>query len=361
MLPDRPDIPQILTSAATVAALHEAKPHLPYVDAFARQLRELFLIERTQFISVSKEEAYGSAEFAGFHANRAGAFVHVYFPWNEHLVKCVTADDYFALKTNRNQDLITAKQQAVLADYKVAVLGMSVGSNIAFVLTQAGISRKITLADLDALDTTNLNRILAGVHQVGINKAIVAARHIYEDNPFADVSLMLDGVTEQNLAELLENEECNCIVDEIDDIALKIKLRLLAMEHRVPVVMITDNGDGVVLHVERYDLGHDKIFGKTIEHFTPKLEGPMTRDKAGQIIIFDIVGGPQKVDPKMMASVKRVLDRELVSWSQLGSAAVLGAVISTIVIKRIALGESTEKDIRIHVNPFDVQVGTHAA
>jgi hypothetical protein len=255
--------------------------------------------------------------------------------------------------------LITAKEQAVLAEFKVAVLGMSVGSNIAFLLMQAGISRKITLADLDVLDTTNLNRILAGVHQVGINKAIVAARRIYEDNPFANVSLMLNGVTEQNLEEMFANRKADCVIDEIDDIALKIKLRVLAIRHRVPVVMITDNGDGVVLHVERYDLGHDKIFGKEFEHFAPKLDGPMTKDKAGQIIINDIVGGPRKVDPKMMASVKRVLDHELVSWSQLGSAAMLGAVMATVAIKNIALGESTEKDIRAYVQPFGVEVSSH--
>ena len=36
------------------------------------------------------------------------------------------------------------------------------------------------------------------------------------------------------------------------------------MKYKIPVIMITDNGDGVVLHVERYDLGHNKIFDKDL-------------------------------------------------------------------------------------------------
>lgn len=309
-----------------------------------------------------KPEAYATPEFAKYVADKANAYVYVYFAWNNTLVKSVTAEDYYALKTNRNQDLITAEEQARLRDYKVAVLGMSVGSNIAFVLAQAGISNVITLADFDELDTTNLNRILAGVHQVGLNKTVVAARHIYEDNPFAEVIALQDGVNEGNLEELLRSKKIDCIVEEIDDIAFKIRSRELAMQYKVPVVMITDNGDGVVLHVERYDLGHQSIWGKPRAYYDAKLAaGPLTKEQAGGIIIHDIVGGPEKVDPKMIASVKRVLAKELVSWSQLGSAAILGGVVITYIVKRIALGELDEHDIRAYITPASVEYGSHAA
>jgi len=50
-----------------------------------------------------------------------------------------------------------------------------------------------------------------------------------------------------------------------------------------------------------------------------------------------------------MASVKRVLNKELVSWSQLGSAALLGGVVSTVAIKRIVLGETRDLDIREYI------------
>jgi tRNA A37 threonylcarbamoyladenosine dehydratase len=352
--------PEILRSLDAVEALSKAKPHLSYIDAFSSQLRELFVVENKEFTAVPREEALKTPEFKRFCQRKRDNHVHIYFPWTERLVKCVESGDYFTLKTDRNQDLITAKEQKDLADYTVAILGMSVGSNIAFALTQAGISRKIILADPDSIETTNLNRILAGVDEIGINKAIFAARRIYEADPFSEVSVLTDGATEKTIEVLLRDNKVDCIVDEIDDIGLKIGLRKLALKYRVPVVMITDNGDGVVLHVERYDLGHDKIFGKDADYLQSKLRGPMSKDKAGEIIISDIVGGAEKVDPKMMKSVGKVLNHELVSWSQLGSAALLGAVMVTVAIKKIVLGESIEKDTRAHIQPFKVEVETHS-
>lgn len=351
-----------LTDETGAAAIRAAHPELTEVDAFSRQLKELFFIDNHRFIGMPKDEAYASEDFAAYAEGKKDAFTYVYFPWNNTLVKCVQAEDYFKLKTNRNQDLITAEEQQKLRAYKVAVLGMSVGSNIAFVLTQAGISTSITLADFDELDTTNLNRILAGVHEVGVNKTHVAARHIYEDNPFADVTLLDQGVDETNLEELLKAGKIDCIIEEIDDMPFKIHARLLAMRYKVPIVMVTDNGDGVVLHVERYDLGHDLIWGKPHSYYEQKLaDGPMTKEKAGGIIMHDIVGGVHRVDPKMIASVQRVLAKELVSWSQLGSAAILGGVIATYAIKEIALGKGTQKDIRAWISPEQVERGSHAA
>lgn len=349
-----------LLDEASIATLRLIHPELIEINAFERQLKELFFIDNHSFIGMPKEESYATDDFKKYASSKEGAFVHVYFPWLNTLVKTVDADDYYRLKTNRNQDLITAEEQKKLRNYKVAVLGMSVGSNIAFVLAQAGISNHIILADFDELDTTNLNRILAGVHEVGINKTIVAAHRIYEDNPFAEVLTLPEGVNEANLEELIKAGKVDCIVEEIDDIPFKIHARLLAMKYKIPVVMVTDNGDSVVLHVERYDLGHDKIWGKPHAYYEEKLaEGPMTKEKAGGIIMHDIVGGVRRVDPKMISSVKRVLARELVSWSQLGSAAILGAVVATYTIKKIALEDAGEKDIRAWISPESIEIGSH--
>jgi molybdopterin/thiamine biosynthesis adenylyltransferase len=351
----------IFLNESDAKSAKEKMSYLIDVDAYSRQIKELFFIDNHHYIGTNKEEAYATEDFKNYSNSKKDDFVYVHFPWNNHLVKTVKDEDYFRLKTNRNQDLITAAEQKTLSDYKVAVLGLSVGSNIAFVMTQAGISKKIILADFDELDTTNLNRILAGVHQVGINKTTVAAQRIYEDNPFAEAELWSEGVDETNLEQALKDKKIDCIIEEIDDMPFKIHARKLAITYKVPVVMVTDNGDGVVLHVERYDLGHDKIFGKDVAYFEEKLVGEMTKEKAGQMIMFDIVGGPDRVDPKMIASVKRVLSRELVSWSQLGSAAILGGIVANYVVKQIALGLNKDLDIRSYITPESASHGTHGS
>jgi molybdopterin/thiamine biosynthesis adenylyltransferase len=357
MPPERP----IVVSREELAGLRDAHPELVETDAFERQIKELFFIDRPSFIGTPKEKAYATPEFTEYASSMEDAFLYVYLPWRNTLVKTVGARDYYRLKTNRNQDLITAEEQATLREYKVAVLGMSVGSNIAFVLTQAGISNHIILADFDELDTTNLNRILAGVHEVGVNKTVVAAHRIYEDNPFAEVKTLPKGVNESNLEALIVAGEVDCIVEEIDDMPFKIHARLLAMKYKIPVIMVTDNGDGVVLHIERYDLGHDKIWGKPHAYYEEKLaQGPLSKEQVGQIIMQDIVGGVHRVDPKMLASVQRVLARELVSWSQLGSAAILGAVVATYAIKKLALHEGGGKDVRMWMSPEGLEIGSHS-
>lgn len=341
--------PVIIDNENKLKELLVEKPYLLFVDAFSRQIKELFLIDNIEFIGLDKERVCASNDFKRYAEEKKQDYVYVFYSWNNSVVKCIKDDDYFRLKTNRNQDLITSMEQKKLYDFKVAVLGMSVGSNIAFALTQAGISRKIVVADFDVLDTTNLNRMMAGIHQIGLNKAVIAARRIYEDNPYAEVTLLSEGISKEVLEQLLKRREIDCIVEEIDNIGLKIEIRKLAMKYNVPVLMITDNGDGVVFHVERYDLGYNKIFEKDIEYWKERITEPLTMAKVGDIIMHDIVGGPENVDPKMLASVERILKKELVSWSQLGSAALLGGVVTTIAVKRIVSHEDTQLFIRKHI------------
>lgn len=341
--------PEIL-SEKQYQELKDKTSNLVFVNAFDNQLKELFFIENNQFIGQPKAEVYQTTEFAEYCEQKKQDFNYIFYPWLNTVVKTVKKDNYLKLKTNRNQDLITAEEQKILQNYKVAVLGMSVGSNIAFVITQTGISNKIIIADFDELDTTNLNRILAGLHEVGLNKTIVASHRIYEDNPYAEVTTLPDGVNNENLEELLKNGQIDCIVEEIDDVKMKIGTRKLALEYKVPVIMLTDNGDGVVLHIERYDLGYDKIFEQDLNYWETRLQGEINKQLAGDIIINDIVGGIDKVNPKMIASVERVMKKELVSWSQLGSSAILGGVVVNWAIKEIVTGGNKTLFVREYIN-----------
>jgi hypothetical protein len=181
--------------------------------------------------------------------------------------------------------------------------------------------------------------VIAGIHQVGLNKAVVCARRIYEDNPYAKLTLLQRGVNEAILEKLLRAGRVNCIVEEIDNMRMKVVVRKLARKYKVPVLMITDNGDWAVLHVERYDLGYKRIFERTDRYFENKIKKLKGPKEFADIVINDIVGGPEKIDPRMMASVNKVFDRKFVSWPQLGSSALLGSVAVIVAIKEIVRGE----------------------
>lgn len=342
----REDEPLIVKAKKNAVGVTRSKFAVHSVDAFSRQVGELFFIENKNFIGRDKESVFKSEEFKKYAKTKEKDSVYVYYPWNHSLVKTLKEDDYFVLKTNRNQDLITADEQKKLYDYKIGVFGMSVGSNIAFVLTQAGISKNIILADFDELDTTNLNRIWAGLHQVGLNKAVIAARRIYEDNPFANVKVIKTRIDKDRLEKYLKDGKLDCIVEEIDEMYMKIDTRKLARKYKVPVLMVTDNGDWAVLHIERYDLGYKKIFGNNDKYWDRRMNNYKGKKDFADIVINDIVGGPDKIDPKMLSSAQRVINRELISWPQLGSSALLGGIAVTVALKRIVGGEDKRLFVR---------------
>jgi molybdopterin/thiamine biosynthesis adenylyltransferase len=345
--------PILIKSEKEAQALKSKKASLLFIDAFPRQLKELFLIKNPALARKDKKKVFASSAFKKFFEKGKENFHYFYYPWQNTLVKCVKRPDFFLLKTNRNQDLITSFEQKKFARYKVAVLGLSVGGSIAWALAQAGISNQMILADFDELETTNLNRVVAGLPQIGLNKAVLIARKISEANPYAKLKVLSQGITGQSLEKLLAAKKIDCLVEEIDDLALKIKVRGLARKYCVPVVMITDNGDGVILDVERYDLGYKKIFGKADSFWQKKAKNFKNPSEALKIIISNIVGGQDKVDPRMLVSVQKVVGKKLVSWPQLGSAALLAGVIATIVIKKIIRGENKKLFWKEHINPLD--------
>jgi len=62
----------------------------------------------------------------------------------------------------------------------------------------------IRLADFDTLELSNLNRIPASVLDLGVNKAVVAARRIAEIDPYLRVVVEPTGIRPENLGEFLD-------------------------------------------------------------------------------------------------------------------------------------------------------------
>lgn len=337
------DTKSIAPEIVSYEMVSKYKETATYVDALSFQLKELFPIHHPEHAQKG-EKMFETDDFKTFSSEIESCYI--YFSWNNTLVHTVTEKNYYLLRTNRNQDLITAEEQEKLYKSHVAVFGLSVGSNIVHTLVQAGIANEITIADFDLLDTTNLNRIQAGVHQIGVPKTTVALQKIYEVNPFAKVHVYTEGITPGSFQKIVDSKP-DLIIEEVDALPIKVQTRMLAQQYKLPVLMITDNGDGVVLHIERYDLGHEKIFGKDASFWQELMsKGKPSKEEIANLIVNHIVGGADKVDPRMMASVKKVIDHELQSWPQLGSAAILAGVVGTIFAKRILLGEQNQKDVR---------------
>ena len=139
----------------------------------------------------------------------------------------------------------------------MAIAGLSVGGNIVSTLVRHGIGSTFSLADHDELATSNLNRTHGRLLDVGTPKCQLAARAVWELDPFATCILYPDGLDDDTVDSFVASSDV--VVDELDDFRVKAQLRLMARLHGKPLLMATSLGDTVLIDVERWDSPDDGL------------------------------------------------------------------------------------------------------
>jgi len=304
-------------------------------DEIDGQLRELIKSHHPS-IRIKPEDFEGlvAMHLGGVPAHDYG--VWVYYPWSRRLVHLLDENEFTEVRTNRNQYKITRQEQDILRTKKIGIVGLSVGQSIALTLTMERGYGELRLADFDKLELSNLNRIRAGVHQLGLPKVVIAAREIAEIDPFLKVTCFFDGLTEANMdAFFTDGGKLDILVDECDGLDMKLIARFKARELGVPVVM--DTSDRGMLDVERFDLEPDR----------PLLHGTVTGINPGNIrelsnedkvpIILQMLG-VDNISLRAKASMLEV-EQSINTWPQLASSVALGGAAGADVCRRILLDQ----------------------
>lgn len=317
----------------------EAPGNAIFVDAFSGSLEELFFIEHP---NLKKQMPEAKAPLEECLKNYAVAPIWIYFPWKNTLVKSLPEDLYFKLRTSRNRNIIKEDEQKKYRDIIVGIAGLSVGSGVVSALVITGGPKIMKIADFDVLEVTNLNRIRASLLDVGSNKTEIASRQVWELDPFAELFLYDQGLSPANLEEFVLGGEnsprLDTFVDEMDSLDLKVRSRLICRKNKIPVLMATDNGDSIILDVERFDLEPDRqifhgLVGDMREDDLKNLDFKKWLELATKIV------GPTYLTERMQDSLLE-MGKSVAAVPQLGStAAVAGGAIS-FVARRIANGES---------------------
>lgn len=259
----------------------------------------------------------------------------VYYPWSHRLVHVLPEAEYEEIRTSRNRNKITRQEQQRLSGVRVGIAGLSVGQSTAVTLALEGIGGLFRLADFDTLSLSNMNRLRAGVHEIGVNKAVLVAREIHEINPYARVELFEHGIRDETMnAFFSEAEPLDVLFEECDDLKMKFRLREEARRRRIPVLMETS--DRGLLDVERFDLEPRRpLFHALVAELDPdKLAGMSTYDKVP--IVLDIIGA--KTMSRRMAASLIDIDATLKTWPQLASAVALGGALNADAARRMILG-----------------------
>ncbi len=313
------------------------------IDNYDEQLAELFISENAHLYRASPDiKQHSIAEmldqhYAGVPAWRKGSWV--YYPWNGQLVHILEEQLFTALRTVRNKDLITAAQQTQYAAINAACFGMSVGSSAAVALILQGGSSRMKIADGAVISGSNLNRIRTGVASVGEEKARVVARQLYEMNPYIQLEQLHAPVKPDTLPDFLDHPwPTDVLIDEIDDLEVKIRLRVAARERRIPVIMATDLGDDVMLDVERYDLNPNlPLFHGLVGN----IEEILSRKDMSQrewLKYATAIIGTKNVPLDMQKSLLKV-GSTLPTQPQLGGTAMIAGAVVAFAVRQLALSE----------------------
>jgi molybdopterin/thiamine biosynthesis adenylyltransferase len=268
----------------------------------------------------------------------------VFYPWRRAVVHLLGPRSFTTLRLDRNRNKLTPAEQARQRSLRIGVVGLSAGHSIAHVIAMEGLAGEIRLADFDTLELSNLNRIPASVLDLGVNKAVVAARRIAEIDPYLRVVVEPEGIRAENLGAFLDG--LDLVVEECDSLDMKFLVREAARERRIPVLMETS--DRGVLDVERFDLEPDRpIFhGLLGDMDSSKLAGLTPAQKAPFVVRLV---GAREASSRGAASLLEV-GQTITGWPQLGSEITLGAATVAAAVRRIGLsGELPSGRVRFDV------------
>ena len=325
------------------------------IDRYESQLFELVKVQnpalRQDPVALEKKLKYRKEVKP---SNEDG--VWVFYPWSNTMVHLLDEEEFVQVRTNRNLYKIEPDEQLRLRKACIGIIGLSVGQSIALTLAMERTCGTIRLADFDEIELSNMNRIRCGVQDMGVNKAIVAARQIAELDPFLHVECFVDGLTPDNMDSFFEGKGAplDILVEECDGIDMKIISRIKAKSLGIPVVM--DTNDKGMLDIERFDLEPDRpiLHGKVPELEALELNALHQRLNTltleEKVMYLTKIIGFENISEAMLRSLPE-MNKRIIGWPQLASAVALGGAMVTDTCRKIITGKKLDSG-RIFVD-FD--------
>ena len=274
----------------------------------------------------------------------------VYYPWRRAVVRLLAPRAFSTLRLDRNRNKLTRAEQASQRSLRIGVVGLSAGHVVAHVLAMEGLAGELRLADFDTIGVSNLNRIPASVLDLGLNKAVVAARRIGEIDPYLYVEVITEGIQPENLDAFLDG--LDLVIEECDSLDMKLLVREAARARGIPVLMETS--DQGVLDVERFDLEPNRplFHGLVAGLDSSMLAGLTTEQKAPYVLR---ILGASDVSSRGAASLLEV-GQTITGWPQLASEVTLGAAAMAAAVRRFGQGGALPSG-RVNFDADEVLVG----
>ncbi|GIX06324.1 MAG: hypothetical protein KatS3mg115_0727 [Candidatus Poribacteria bacterium] len=331
-------------------------------------------------------ERYTEA-FQQMEEGRLDYGVYAFYPDRGELVRYCPPYWHRVVSVASNSKLIADPEgklrweeiQRIFAQTTVAIAGGSVGNNILHGVVAEMRPRHVKIADKSVFKMENINRVrltykdlvesnaarLTPLDPLLRNKAVAAAVQLYAADPYLTVHVYDEGITEANVARFLEGDDeeppADIVVDEMDDLRMKLRLREEARARRIPLVMFSDIGSAVQVDILRYDLDPTLSLAYGVEDETlyralAELEENPT-DRRRLLAFATTFLGPDFLQGELKAILEghsEVPTATLVP--QLGSTAAMAGAIAAETIARLSLGEEYPPRLIFNKHTFEAKV-----
>lgn len=253
---------------ATFDDLNKALSRLansPSVDG-GESLRNLYEDELAQYEAAVEEAQKREAmepDYGSYVLDHHAECLYLIAPERWHRLALVTSNS--KLSTDPAGQLSWQQIRAKLEGAVIGFAGLSVGGNLLEGWLREARPKQVKIADPDWLELTNFNRCeRASLRHFVASRAarfeprnpyevqrIAKAEYIaYEHNlvdPYLEFFVYQEPLSAKNARQFLlgngaDEPPIDILVEEIDDLDMKVELRELAREHRIDVLMVTDFG-----------------------------------------------------------------------------------------------------------------------
>ncbi|MCH7414414.1 ThiF family adenylyltransferase [Belliella sp. R4-6] len=307
-------------------------PFISVIDEIESQVSELVKMKNpTKYFSPSELLKEAEMFLSKFDKEKYG--VWVYYPWKNSLVHLLPEEDFIAVRTVRNKYKITEEEQMELARKKIGIIGLSVGQSVAISLAIERSFGELRIADFDTLELGNMNRLRSSVTNIGIEKTKLVKREIAEIDPFLKVTIFEVGLTDENIDSFfVEGGKLDLLIEECDNIKVKIQSRLKARSLEIPVIM--DTSDRGLLDIERFDLERNRpLFHGFLSKFGSEDELLGKLDTIKYEVLMAILDY-EKISKRGKDSLQE-LGKTITSWPQLGSSVIMGGAMCAHFARKI--------------------------
>ena len=149
----------------------------------------------------------------------------------------------------RNIGVISIEEQEKLKHARVTVVGAGgVGGMTLIQLARMGVG-SLHVIDPDVFEASNINRqMLSSVSKLGQPKAVVARDMLHDINPFLQVQITQEFVTEDNAKDLLTHTDV--IIDATDNLVARVIIHRMAqtLEFRLFGLLLHHPLEGASCH-----------------------------------------------------------------------------------------------------------------